>query len=224
VVGGLLDRLTLELVGAVLGGPDTVALTQAQAERQRKAQKSTRRRQSASGPSSHRTTRQSSPISEAPTPPNETSHELTVHRLPSQELALRPDGRNPSGQATPSRPPPPPATPGPPLGPEVNFELSAAQAAVAAEEAWQPRQQTSARVKKYSAAAAAHPSGRRVTHVGGLFTEASVAGIAPMPGVVAAKGQEWEEVNGAGAAALAWRKVVKMARTDPTGWIRSTEV
>jgi hypothetical protein len=50
-----------------------------------------------------------------------------------------------------------------------------------------------------------------------------VAGIAPMPGVVAAKGQEWDEVNGAGAAA-AWRKVVKMARTDPTGWIRSTEV
>jgi len=210
----LLDRLTLELIGAVLGGPETVALAQAQAEQQRKAQKSMRQKPSASGPSSQRTTR--------PPSPNETSHELKVHHLPNQDLALRP-GNNPSGQPTHYRPPPPLPPPTDPVGPEVNFELSAAAAAVAAEEAWQPRQQNSASVKKYSAAAAAHPSGRPVTHVGGLFTEASVAGIAPMPGVVAAKGQEWDEVNGAGAAA-AWRKVVKMARTDPTGWIRSTEV
>jgi len=171
----LVDRLTLELLGAVLGNDDATTLAIAQAQ--------------------------------------------------SQSLRRRPPSSNPPGGPS-RRQSKAGTTPHP--GPEIKFEVSAVAAAVAAEEAWAPQPPATglAAAKKYSAAAAgAHSSGRALSHVGGLFTEASVAGIAPLPGVVAAKGQErWEDAGGPSAAAAAWRKLVKMARADPTGWVRSMEV
>lgn len=178
-VGALVDRLTFELLGAVLGGDEATSLAHATAQAH-----ASRRRPSTNGP----------------------NHAHGPSRRQSK-----------ADLATAAAP-----------GPDIQFEVSAVAAAVAAEEAWapQPAGPSLAAAKRYSAAAAgAYSSGRKLSHIGGLFTEASVAGIAPLPGVVAAKGVErWEDAGGAPAAAAAWRKLVKMARADPKGWIRSMEV
>ena len=121
-------------------------------------------------------------------------------------------------------------------GPAVQFEVAAVTAAIAAEESMAGRPAvipeeravggsggSANSSRRPSPAPGRHPgSSKPLSGVGGLFTEASLSGMAPPRGLEQRSGQL--TASTAAASDAAWRKITRMAQADPKGWTRSMEV